>query len=182
MVEQPYYQAEMASGVDIVHTPLKDAINDYGVRKKERANAKYGSSTTDSYTDIEIDTWARGPLLRMEAFDSDGVTCFPTIGGSFCQVIVQAGYVPWGFRPEKNHTISDGGEHTGRWLWYLRPIEDITDDDSAVYDTEFAIKTSEGEFEYLRNDQGNLVTFDNRSDAEAVADQAANDEVVEVSA
>jgi len=64
--------------------------------------------------------------------------------------------------------------------WYLRPVEDITDEDSEVYDTAYAIKTPEGEFEYLRNDQGHLVTFDNRANAEAVAGQVANDEVVEV--
>lgn len=179
MVEQPYYEAEMSSGVDIGHTPLKDAINEHGIRERERANAKYDDTATDAYTEVEVDDWAHGPLLRLKRFDTHGDVEPPVLATSLCQAIVQAGYVPWGFRPERKRT-DDGQEHTGRWMWYLRPISDITDSTSEVYDTVYAIKTPDGEFEYLRNDQGDLVTFGAEADAEAVADQVAGDEVVEV--
>jgi hypothetical protein len=180
MVEQPYYQAEMDSGVDVGHTPLKDAINEYGVRERERATAKYGETATDAHTEVVVDSWAGGPLLRLKRFDTSGNVVPPTLGTGLCQVIVQAGYVPWGFRPEKKPSDTGGRERTGRWMWYLRPVGDITDADSEVYDSVYAIKTPEGEHEYLRNDQGDLVTFGSEANAEAVADQVADDEVVEV--
>jgi len=180
MVDNPYYQAEMASGANIGATPLKDTINEFGVRKRERANARYGDTATDTYTEVVVDSWARGPLLYLEKHDGHGNVVPPAIGTSLCEAIAQAGYVPWGFRPEKEAADCGGREHTGRWMWYLRPVEDITDNDSEVYDTAYAIKTPEGEFEYLRNDQGHLVTFDSKANAEAVADQVADDEVVEV--
>lgn len=180
MVEQPYYQAEMASGGHIGDTPLKDAINAYGVRKRERAKTQYGDVATDAYTEVVVDSWANGPLLYLTSYDTNGDVEPPTLGTGLCQAILRAGYVPWGFRPEKECVETGGREHTGRWSWYLRPVEDITDEDSDVHATDCAIKTPEGEFEYLRTDGGNLVTFDNRDNAEAVADQVANDEVVEV--
>lgn len=179
MVEQPYYEAETKSNA---HTPryrgLADTISEYGIRRREKANLRYGDITDDSHTHIEIGSWARGPLLYLEKRDGDGDVGPPTLSNTLVKTVVRAGFTPWGFRPETESGVT-GRERTGRWMWYLRPVEDVTDEESEVYDSVYAIKTPEGELEYLRNDSGNLVTFDDRENAEAVINDS--EVIVEVS-
>ena len=59
-------------------------------------------------------------------------------------------------------------------MWYLRPVEDIEDRD--FYDVEYALVQPNRE--YLRNADGDLLSFKERQDAEAV--QHGDLEVVEV--
>jgi len=177
MVAQPYYVAEMDGSAHIKYTDLRDSINDYGERRADRNEEKYGRGDSAAFTHVEVNDWAYGPLLYLEEFDSDGETRFPTLGNALCEAILEAGYVPWGFRPEMDGTKAGPREHTGRWMWYLRPVEDIVERD--FYDVEYALKNEHGK--YLRNADGDLLSFEERQDAEAVqAVENVGLEVVEV--
>jgi hypothetical protein len=123
------------------------------------------------YAEITITEWKDGPLLQIRAFDSDGERTFPSIDKRLAQTIFQAGYAPSSFN--KLQAVED--EDTV-WGWYLYPIEEIRDDSSHVFDTQYAIQKESGSF--VRNSSGHLVTFDNRDDAEAVS--VPEEDVVEV--
>jgi hypothetical protein len=173
MVEKPYCQAETSAGK---YSKLAERLNQYGVYRADHFDSGYDRDPDSrSHKEIEVDSWANGPLLRLEEIAPSGDTRKPTIGNRLCRAIAQAGFVPWGFRPEKN-TTADGREHTGRWMWYLRPIEDVSDDTSDVYDTEFALQEDDGSL--TRTADGDLVAFDSEAKAEAVV--AEDQEVVEV--
>lgn len=176
MAEHDYYEAELAGGARVYDKELRDAINEYGARRRQHYDARYESSS-NSWTHVVVDQWARGPLLYLEEFDGDGNTRKPTLGNGLVSAILHAGYVPWGFRPEKSRT-SEGREHTGRWMWYLRPVEHVHEPEEEVYTLKYALKNNEGT--YLRGDDDFLLTFDNRGDAEAVAETTGEHEVVEV--
>jgi hypothetical protein len=180
MVEQPYYQAEMASGGNIGDTPLADAINQLGEQRADRRESKYdyGPDRRGHY-EIEIGSWASGPLLYLEAFDTDGETKYPTIDKRLTETIFRAGYAPSSFRPEKVPSDDGGREHSGRWMWYLLPLEDVQDEDSSIFASAYAIQFEDGTF--LRgDDDADLVKFDKREFAEAVARESEDGEVVEV--
>lgn len=178
MVAQPYYVAEMDGSTHIKYTDLRDALNEYGERHADRYEEKYDRDGDAAYTHVLVDSWAYGPLLRIEEFSATGESRHPTIGNATAVVILEAGYVPWGFRPEmKGAGEAAGREHTGRWMWYLRPVEDIVEGD--FYDIEYAFKKESGK--YVRTEDGDLVTFEDEANAEAMRKAADGDvEVVEV--
>jgi hypothetical protein len=165
MVEKPYCTAESMDGK---YQDLVAQFNQYGMRRADNYESTYGRTDDErSHKEIEVGGWACGPLLYIEDFDSDGETRKPTISDKLCRVVAQAGYVPWGFRAEEEDTSPDGDrDATGRWMWYLRPVEDVRAEDSRIYETAYAIEMSDGTF--VRTDDGDLVTFDSEAEAEAV--------------
>lgn len=169
MVEKPTYQAEQVSTRPF--GALEAAINAFGERRADEYDEKWDRGAENrGHTEIDIDSWARGPLLRMEQFDSSGEQKKVTIGNSFTKVILSAGYVPWGFRPERGARFSDEGEtqvETGRWMWYLRPIGDITDDEFP--ERKFALRYTDGGG-LVRTEDGDAVTFEDANEAHAVAE------------
>jgi len=177
MAKHGYYEAEMASGGKIYDSDLCTAINEFGARKRQHYDARYDSAS-EAWTEVVVDSWAKGPLLYLEEFDSDGETRDPTLGNGLVTVIVNEGYVPWGFRPETETQVSGGRTQTGRWMWYLRPVEDVVEGE--FYDIEYALKRID-DGQYLRGDDDYLLTFDNEGDAKAVMMAALEEyEVVEV--
>jgi hypothetical protein len=136
MVEKPYYQAELAKRADIGDTPLKDAINQLGERIADRYEWMFNCTPDDrGYADITLTKWKEDPQLHIRAFDSNGERTFPSIDKRLAQTIFQAGYAPSSF--SKLQAVED--EDTV-WGWYLFPIEDIRDDGSHVFNTQFVIQ------------------------------------------
>lgn len=179
MVEKPYYQAAQSGTTR--HKDLKEAINQLGRREADHYATKYGRGPDERpHYEIEIGSWAYGPLLYIERINRDGETEKPTIGKNLTQTIFQAGYAPSSFRPEKTGSPAGGRDHTGRWQWYLYPLDEVRDEESHIFESVYAIEQDDGTF--LRNDAGNLVTFDRRKNAEAVADRVQDETVVEVNA
>lgn len=177
MVEKPYYQAEMDGSTHIKYTDIRDAINQLGVKRADRTESKYGyGPDRRGHYEIEVNSWAYGPQLILEKFNKHGETEFPQVDKRLTQVIIQQGYVPTSFRPEMDGTKAGPREHTGRWLWYCRPVEDICDESSRIYETAFALQKADDSF--VRTDDGDLVTFEERDRAEAVRHDDL--EVVEV--
>lgn len=170
-MEHNYYEARMASGGKIYQSDLCDAINEYGARQTQEAHARY-ECATESWTEVVVDSWARGPQLRLTCHDGDGGTEKPTIGNGLVTAILDFGYVPWGFRPDSRET------RDSEWLWYFRPVKDV--EDGGYHDTEYALKRLD-DGQYLLGDENRLLTFDNEGDARAVMMAALEEhEVVEV--
>lgn len=171
-MEHNYYEARMASGGKIYQSDICDVINEFGARKTQRAEARYPESHSERWTEVVVDSWAKGPQLRLTCHDGDGDTEKPTIGNGLCTAILDAGYVPWGFRPDSRES------RDSEWLWYFRPLEDVEEGD--FYDTEYALKRVD-DGEYLLGDDNYILTFDNEGDATAVRNAALEEyQVVEV--
>lgn len=171
MVDQPYYEASVdMHGAS--YPDLRRAINTYGHHEADRYAEKY-DRTDIGHTDIDIGRWAGGPLLTVTQYDSDGNVEPPTLASGIVTAIANAGYVPWGFRPE---TDVDG--ETEAFLWYLRPIADVRDENSGVFDSEYVLEHDDGSV--VRTDDGDAVTFDSREAAEAIGVTSEGDvDVVE---
>lgn len=169
MVEQPYYEAELSTpyGAGDRPTELRDAINTLGEQRSDYQQCKFDTDPEDlSHVEIEIGSWVSGPLLYIEEIDADGQTILPSTGKRLTETIMQAGYVPTSFRPERDHNVDGGDEHTGRWMWYLRPIEDVRDEHHQMFETVFALQNNDGTF--VRTGDGDLVEFETEGEAEAV--------------
>jgi hypothetical protein len=158
------------------HTDLEATINEYGRLEADRLQSKYGYEIgIDTRTvHIEITTWANGPLLYIEE-TKNGERAPPTLDNKFTTEVFAAGYIPWGFRPEQERDDSGGRVNTGRWMWYLRQIADIEDDDFP--NTSYAIETDDDE--YVRDEDGTLITFDSKQKATAISN-VSDGNVVEI--
>lgn len=167
---KPQHQAEVKNpSMEYNLTKLEAQLNAYGEWRADRFDHKMQSDSEDrGHVEYEIGTWARGPLVFIESIDSDGETQRPTLSDGLVKQIVAAGYTPWGFRPERD----TGGRrtHTGRWMWYLRPIADVADrhERADMLDAEWGIRNPDGT--YVRNGDGAAVLFADARDAKAVAD------------
>lgn len=174
MVENPYYEVIGDTGL---FPQLKENISVLGQLMADRFEQKYSHDPDNGeHKKVEIDTWANGPLLRLEEFGPDGEQRPVTTDRRLRKAILRAGYVPTSFRPEKRKGTDAKREPTGRWMWYLEPIGPIQDGDSDLFDSAFALQNEDGSF--VRDDDDNLVTFDNENTAEAVRHDDL--EVVEV--
>lgn len=145
------------------YTDLEAQINAYGEYRYDRYSRKFVAGIDGAgHTEYRIGSWARGPLVRIESFHSDGEQRTPTLSNGLVKNVLDAGYVPWGFREDRNED--------GVFMWYLRPIADVANRDRRrdVIDEEIALVNDDGS--YVRNGSGDLVTFDSAEDAAAVAD------------
>lgn len=133
---------------------LADAIERFDDHEVSRLQV-YDDPGAYGHTEWIIDTWANGPLIQLTRYEPDGseADC-PVLDTNLCKAVVLAGYVPWGLRPD------DNGD--GTHLWYLRPIDDVVAMECRGYGL-----FDDGSF--VRNEDGRIVTFDDKADAEAVA-------------
>lgn len=158
---------------------LARAINKYGQRRAQHYLSDLYDTINDEealgLTEIEVKSWAYGPLLYIKSYNSEGkVKVAPTIGKSMVQVILEAGYVPFGFRPNRSRNEAGNYVHEeGTFMWYLHPRDGLEE----LYDTKFAIEDEDGYL--IRDKDGHAVTFANRGSAKPFALELGG-EVVEV--
>lgn len=144
------------------YTKLEKWLRRYNEQQVDRLRARYGYKVGDdtATTTVDIDTWAYGPLVKLTRRDASDEVEPPVTDNALSRTVVLAGYVPWGFRPDHAYDSEDGG-----WLWYLRPIDDVLD----MEVNEYTVTDGEG---FLRDSNDDLVTFDTKAQAEAVAEQS----------
>lgn len=154
-----------------VHELVK-ALKQFGEQMEQHYTERYDYEPDEhSYFDIEVGSWTSGPLLTITKFDADGEPrVAPTIGSRMTRAVINAGYIPWGFRP---HTDGDREMVSkGEFLWYLYPLDDDP------FDFEYDWGVDDGE-RLLTNEEGKFVTFKSKDDAEAIAERIGG-EAVEV--
>lgn len=148
------------------YSALIAAINAYGAREADRLVAKYDREMGDwTQKHYEVGSWVNGPLLYIELLDREDRERTgdpPTIGKGLTNAVLDAGFIPFGFRPETDRTKDEDERHTGRWMWYLVPRGYLDD----MYDTEYGLIDEDERF--VRNSDGDAVLFEDANDAAAV--------------
>lgn len=160
MVEKPYYDATAETEE---YSDLADALTEHGAKRAREVERKYGRGPEDrGHTEVHVESWAHGPLLYLTEKSSNGEPRPPTLGKSVIEAIVAAGYVPWGFRPNRN----DEDE----FMWYLRPIEGAEETIEEIQDTTvYAIEADDGSL--YRDQNGDPLTVEDEAEAHELAER-----------
>jgi len=144
---------------------LVAAINAYGAREADRRVARYDREMGDwEQTHYEVGSWSNGPLVYIEYLDKDREPTgrCPRLGKSLVFAVLDAGFIPFGFRPETETQDYGSTEPTGRYMWYLVPRGDVDE----MYETEYGLVDEDERF--VRNADGDSVLFKDASAAVAV--------------
>lgn len=149
------------------YTQLVAAINAYGEKEADNLVSKYGREMGDwDQKRYEVGSWHNGPLVFISVLDRDGEMKkeMPTIGKGLVFAVLAAGFVPFGFRPETEVSEPPEEQWTGRFMWYLVPLNGVED----LYDEKYGLIDEDNRF--LRNNDGDSIIFEDPNDAQAVAD------------